>query len=139
MTIRKIQKLPLPLAKPSNEWEKEQEKNLSKLSEQFVDYSDRNQQSNPVSKTASFTVGKNNVYFCDATAGDITVTLLPAALAEGIIYYFKKTDSSVNTVDLTPNGSETIEGGASHSLTGQNDVVAITSNGSNYFILNTYS
>lgn len=50
-------------------------------------------------------------YECDATSGNIAIALPAAALIQsGTGYFFKRVDSSGNTVAVTPNGSETIDG-----------------------------
>lgn len=48
--------------------------------------------------------------FCDATAGNITVTLPAVASHAGRIYNVKKIDASANTVTIDGNASETIDG-----------------------------
>lgn len=67
-----------------------------------------------IAKTAAYTVAIDDatkVVTVDATAGAVTVTLLPAATAgDGFEVTVKKIDSSVNAVTIDGNGAETIDG-----------------------------
>lgn len=85
------------------------------------------------SQTANFTAGTSNTYFCNATSGNITATL-PAA-ADGQRYTFVKTDSSVNTVTIDGNGSETINGSLTQVLSAQYDRLTIEAEGSVWYII----
>lgn len=95
------------------------------------------------SKSASFTVQTTEfgqIYLCNATSAAIIATLPSAATAgNGFKVAFKKTDSSANAVTLTPNGSDTIDGAASLSLTTQYSSVVIVSNGTNWSAVYGYS
>ena len=55
----------------------------------------------PSTQTASFTAGAATDYFCDATAGTITVTLPLASASTGRVYNVVKKDSSTNGVTVT--------------------------------------
>lgn len=77
------------------------------------------------SQSISFTAGNAVVYICDATAGNITVTLPAAASFTNRLYYFKKKDSSVNTVIV----------GSSFTLHFQNESILIISDGTNWINL----
>lgn len=78
---------------------------------------------------------RNKTLYVDATAGVATITLLAAATAaDGFQVTIKKSDSSGNAVTIDGNSSETIDGSATYSLTGQYDSVILMSNGSNWFI-----
>jgi len=88
-------------------------------------------------KTANYThllADMNRVILLDATSGNLTVTLLDAAIAKnGFRTTFKRIDSSSNTVLLDNFGGQTIDGVADLGLVGKNDAATIHSNGSNYF------
>lgn len=72
---------------------------------------------------------------CDASGGIFTVTLVAAATAgDGFRIAIKKTDSSTNAVTVDGNASETIDGGATFNLAGQQDSVLMVSDGSNWQI-----
>jgi hypothetical protein len=78
----------------------------------------------------------NTIYFVDATTTNLTMTLASAANMKGKWVVFKKIDTSVNTVTLTPNGGETIDLDTSLVLSGSNAFVKITSDGTNWKITN---
>ena len=60
----------------------------------------------------------DGVLICDATSGNIVINLKPAREWEQKKLTIKKI-SSANTVTVTPNGSETIDGASSKSITAQ--------------------
>ena len=62
------------------------------------------------------------VFSVDASGGAVTINLPIVAnvTSEPKMFGFKKTDSSSNAVTLVPNGSETIDGGASFIIDIQN-------------------
>lgn len=74
-----------------------------------------------------------NVYNVDATAGAIVVNF-PTAVANAAWYVVKKIDSSLNTVTLTPNGIETIDGAVNKIIKFQNTSVDVYSDNSNLFL-----
>ncbi len=82
-------------------------------------------------KTANYTVTTTDyVVTCDATAGNVTLTL-PAAAGTtiGQMYRFKKIDSSVNTCTVSRAGSDTIDGASTTVLSTQwqsVDIVGLT-------------
>lgn len=69
------------------------------------------------------------VYLANAAGGNITYNL-QAAGGNGVLYFFKKTDSSTNTVTIDGNSSETIDGATTVVLSRQNDAIAIIDTGS---------
>lgn len=74
----------------------------------------------------------NSVVLVNASGGSRTITL--PAPARGKIFNIKKTDSSLNTVVISPP-SGTIDGAASRTLSFQYDSVMITSDGTNFFLI----
>lgn len=66
----------------------------------------------------------------NATSGAKSITLPTAATGKEAT--IKKTDSSVNTVTVLPNGSETIDGDASVIISYQYTAVKLLSDGSNW-------
>ena len=74
----------------------------------------------------------NSIVLVNASGASRTVTL--PAPTSGKIFNIKKTDSSVNTVVISPP-SGTIDGAASKSLVAQYDSLTITSDGTNFFII----
>jgi len=72
---------------------------------------------------------------CDATSNVIVVNLPVAASSTGKVYIIKKIDASANTVTITPNGVETIEGGATYVLTAQYQVAHVVCDGIEWWVL----
>ncbi len=70
----------------------------------------------------------------NATSGNVVINLPPAS-ANKQIYWIKKTDVSANTVTVTPNGSDTIEGSATKVLTAQYSSIQLVSNGTIWLVL----
>ena len=77
----------------------------------------------------------DRVILCDATGNSITVSLPSASGITGRVYTIKRIDSSANTVTIDPDGSETIDGASTYSLSSQWDFVTIVSDGSNWVII----
>jgi len=88
-----------------------------------------------ISITASITLSDEEMVFCDATSGNITVTLPVATLNTGRMYRIKKTDSSGNTVTVDGNSSETIDGGTTATISNQFEAITIMCDGSNWHII----
>ena len=76
-------------------------------------------------KSSNYTItssDRGKVINVDATSGDVTLTLTAAAtLGDGFWCYVRKADASVNAVIIDPDGSETVNGSATLSLTTQYD------------------
>lgn len=91
---------------------------------------------NFVNITAStYTASDISVIYADATSNAITITLPAVASVVDRVYYIKKIDSSVNSVTIDGNSSETIDGSTTNVLSSQYDSVTIHSNGNQWFIL----
>ena len=87
------------------------------------------------SKSTDFTADTAaSIYLCDATGGNVTVTLPAAADNTHRTYTIKKVDSSANTVIIDGNASETIDGGLTATLTVQYEAVCIACDGSNWWV-----
>ena len=84
-----------------------------------------------VSTNTTLTTG-NTIVLVDASGGSRTMTL-PAPTA-GKIVHIKKTDSSANSVVISPP-SGTIDGAATKSLLTQYDSLSIVSDGTNFFLI----
>ena len=74
---------------------------------------------------------------CDASTGAFTVTLPLAKPNKNKIYVIKKTDSSANAITIDGNGTETIDGALTQSLSSQYDTKTIQSSGTYWYILST--
>lgn len=59
---------------------------------------------------------------CDCTSNNVGITLPALASYSGIVYRIAKTDAGTNTVTITPNGSEKIDGLSSITLTTQSSI-----------------
>lgn len=83
-----------------------------------------------VVKTAAFTADATTTYYpCDATSATFAATLPSAASAgSGRTYFFKKT-TAANTVTVTADGSDTIDGAATQDLTTVNSSYMLVSDG----------
>jgi hypothetical protein len=92
-----------------------------------------------VAKTANYTtVNTDKTINGDATAGNITITLVTAVGNANLVHIIRKTDSTANTVTVDPNGAQTIDlrngtgPTATKVLSTRGDVIVIRSNGSNW-------
>lgn len=72
---------------------------------------------------------------CDATSGNITVSL-PTAVGSQAAFNIKKIDSSSNTVIIDPNGAQTIDGESTVTIYDDDDFVQVQSDGTNWVITN---
>jgi len=75
----------------------------------------------------------NDVVLVNAAGGAINITL--PTPSDGKLFYIKKTDSSVNAVNVLPSSSETIDGESRNVLQGQYDSVELISDGTNWWVL----
>jgi len=91
----------------------------------------------PESQTSDFAlaVESGGIQLVDATSGNITVTLGPAADLDGFKFTIKKTDASGNTVTLDADGVETIDGQTTRILNQQYASLTIVSDGTEWYIL----
>lgn len=86
--------------------------------------------------TTNTTLNSNHyTVLCDATSGNITITLPTAVSSLGRIYNIKKIDASVNTVTIDGNGAELIDGATTNVLTTQWDTKQIQSNSSAWYVI----
>jgi hypothetical protein len=92
---------------------------------------------NVSSKTSAYTVtATDGLVKCDATSAAFTVTLPTAVGITGKIYIIKKVDASANAITIDGDGSETIDGSATVSLSAQWNKYVLMSDGSNWMVLN---
>ncbi len=85
-----------------------------------------------LTSTTTLSEDVNTTVLADASGGLMTITLPSVADMVGKTVVVKKTDSSGNTV--TVSSTSNIDGNASYSLTAQNQVVKVISDGSTYWI-----
>ena len=84
----------------------------------------------PIHISAAQTITIGSVFVCDASGGAFTLTL-PAASAEKRILVIIKSDSSVNAVTISRDGSDTIEGSTTLSLASQYDYAILVNDEDN--------
>ncbi|MBW3568879.1 hypothetical protein KY385_01995, partial [Candidatus Parcubacteria bacterium] len=86
-------------------------------------------------KTANYTAtASDSVILGDAGGGSIVISLPSAVGINGRTYTIKKIDSSLNTVTMDPDGTETIDGNATTAIGTQWTTRQITSDGANWVI-----
>lgn len=79
---------------------------------------------------------EDQIILANAGANNILLTLpTPSLTTRGLIYYFKKTDSSANTVTIS-GGAYQIDNATTNILNTQNQFLAIFCDGTKYQILN---
>lgn len=77
------------------------------------------------------------VYLVDASGGAVTITLPPAKDAKGEWVLIKKTNSGTPNVTVDGDGSETIDGSTTLTISGHNDHYKIASNGISWYVVGT--
>jgi hypothetical protein len=112
---------------------------LAWLSELHIDAmpgADRLNRYMPVTtKTADYTATADDcVILCDASAGDVTVTLPPAETMTEKCYRLKKTDESAYTVAVAADGDDEIDGEDYILLTEQYESVDLVCDGTAWHI-----
>jgi hypothetical protein len=88
-------------------------------------------------RTASATLAATDFStICNNTTGAVTMTLPTAAGIAGRIYFLKKTSSAGNDVTIAGyNGTETIDGATTFTITNKYSYLMIQSDGTNWYIL----
>lgn len=71
----------------------------------------------------------------DATAGNVTVNLPPAASNADRVLHVKRIDATANTVTIDGDGAETIDGATTASLAVQYESVTLGCDGTEWWIL----
>lgn len=66
-------------------------------------------------------------YLCDTSGGDITINLPAIGINEGITYGLQKVGAS-NSVNVVRDGTDTINGGTSYTLSADTEVVTLVAN-----------
>lgn len=89
-----------------------------------------------ITKTSTL-VATNDVILCDANATAFSVKLPLASSSTGLIFRIKKIDASENAVSVMGSESDEslIDGGVFASIENQWEVITISSNGTNWYIL----
>lgn len=82
----------------------------------------------------TLTVDQRGIILCDTTSNNIVITLPTAVSTSIMVFQIKKTSSDSNYVTIDANGSQTIDGQLTFTLSYQNDTVKIVNDGSNWLI-----
>lgn len=90
-----------------------------------------------ISTTTTVDLGDNGLIFnCDLSSGAFTINLPACAdVGRGFEIGFKKTDSSVNELNISANGSETIDGESNYFVRTKDHFVLLKTDGSNWYIV----
>jgi len=88
-------------------------------------------------KTASYTAtAGDHTILCNNTAGAITLSLPTATDCAGRMYVIKKISGAGNNVIVAGyNGTETVDGSTTYTITSQYTAVVLQSDGANWYIL----
>jgi len=87
-------------------------------------------------KNANYTVAlTDNILLANAAAGGIIFQLPVASSATGRIFFFKKTDPSVNPITIQAFGSEVIDGASFQTVATQYFAITIVTDGVKWFII----
>ena len=87
-------------------------------------------------QTASYLIDPGDgVILMDASIGDLTATLPPAAANTDERFYIKKIDTTNNLVTVVPAGAEDIDGGPTAPLSNPYEAITVVSDGSNWWIV----
>lgn len=78
----------------------------------------------------------DNLVLLSSSGGAFTATLPTAASMTGKVISIKKTDSTFNIITIATTSSQTIDGVTTTTLNTQNELLTVTSDGSNWQILN---
>jgi hypothetical protein len=91
-----------------------------------------------VTNSATYTEATTNGYKiskCNAAGGAIVANLPTAASTTGFVYTVKKIDATANTVTITANGADTIDGAGTAVISTQYTSVTIVSDGTTWSII----
>lgn len=84
---------------------------------------------------SGLTTNTDGIIHADASAGDITISLMSAVSYNGPGVTIKKIDDTVNQVIIEcDNPVQSIDGNESFSINNQNDVLQFYSDGTNWFV-----
>lgn len=83
-------------------------------------------------------VATDDVILVDASSGNVTITLPTAVGNSGKVFYIKKIDTSINTVIVDGDGTETVEGELTQVIGLQDDFLTLFSDNSNFRIIGAY-
>jgi hypothetical protein len=86
-------------------------------------------------QTGDFTLSANDdTVFADGTSNTVTVTLMPASDVTGRKFEVKCVEDTF-AVNITPSGSETIDGDAGSFQMFKHEIATLLSDGSNWWLV----
>lgn len=89
-----------------------------------------------VSTAGTYTVTpRDSTLLVNATGGSITILLPACSGCTGRMYVIKRIDSSGNSISVTSDGGELIDGSATYSLTTIYQKIKVQTNGANWWII----
>ena len=88
-----------------------------------------------VSSDITLGEGEDELVLVDASGGPVTITLQRADGSGGKRFCIKKVDSSANVVTVEPQPGQTIDGGASETVSAQNEFVDLVSDNENWVVI----
>ena len=89
-----------------------------------------------ITVTAAYTITNNDFLVrVDCTSAGVTITLPPVANVRGKTCIVKKIDSSGNTLTLSGNGSDKIDGSGTKTTTIQYAIIRVISNGASWDVI----
>lgn len=77
----------------------------------------------------------DDILIVDATAGNVTLTLPPAATARGKVFHVKKIDAGANSVILEGDGAETVDDAANVTWAVQYQAYTVACDGAEWWIV----
>jgi hypothetical protein len=88
-------------------------------------------------KTSAYTISSSDsIVVCDTSSGSFNVTLPDATTVQiGRNYKIKHIDTTANEVFIIPNGSQTIDGAPYITVSMANALLAVASDGSNWYLV----
>lgn len=89
-----------------------------------------------VAKSGAYTLTSGDgLVVADASGGAFTVTLPTAVGITGTVYRVKKIDATANAVTIDGAGAETIDGGATATISTQYEAITVISDGTEWWVL----
>jgi hypothetical protein len=88
--------------------------------------------SNP---STPYVPSNNEIVLWDTTSGNKVINLPSASTSTNFIIRIKKADATINTLTINGDGSDTIDGNSSVTLTGSYHSLTIICDGTNWFII----
>jgi len=89
----------------------------------------------PLNSNRNITSATNSVFLCTSGSGGITLTLPSAVPYASYVYYIKKVDTGVGSVNIITTSSQTIDSNIGYNLVNKGQFVQVVSDGSNWQVI----